>query len=174
MVERDLAKIAGDILVAYLNRRTVEPSELPELVREVRAAIAGERAGSVAPALIASVPMSRVDENAVPSAKPAVPIEESVTPDFIICLEDGQRFRSLKRHLQQKYGLSPAAYRAKWGLPDDYPIVAPNLSERRSEQARSAGFGRRRTSGGAVEHVETEGPAQRPAAESRKARSARG
>lgn len=75
--------------------------------------------------------------------KPAVPIRKSVTPEFIVCLEDGKRYKSLKRHLASHFGLTPDEYRAKWGLPADYPMTAPNYSARRSALARQNGLGRK-------------------------------
>ncbi|MDF1719347.1 MAG: MucR family transcriptional regulator [Minwuia sp.] len=75
--------------------------------------------------------------------EPAVPISESVTPDHIICLENGKKFKMLRRHLSQVYGLTPDAYRRKWGLPEDYPMVAPEYARRRSEFARNSGLGKR-------------------------------
>lgn len=76
-----------------------------------------------------------------PALVPAVPIKKSVTPDFIICLEDGKKFKSLKRHLRQKYGMTPEDYRAKWGLSDKYPMTAPNYSAKRSQLAKDNGLG---------------------------------
>ena len=76
--------------------------------------------------------------------KPAVPVKKSVTPEFIICLEDGKKFKSLKRHLRTHYDLTPEQYREKWGLPADYPMVAPNYAEARSNLARKMGLGQRR------------------------------
>ncbi|MBR9863496.1 MAG: MucR family transcriptional regulator [Rhodobacteraceae bacterium] len=75
---------------------------------------------------------------------PAVPVEDSVTPDHIICLEDGKAFKMLKKHLKSKYDLSPEEYRAKWGLPTDYPMVAPNYAAKRQELAKASGLGRNR------------------------------
>ena len=75
---------------------------------------------------------------------PAVPIRKSITPDAIICLEDGKAFKSLKRHLYTKYQMTPEDYRAKWGLPADYPMVAPNYSQTRSELAKTSGLGKKR------------------------------
>ena len=124
----EIARITGEVLKVYLEHQTVDPALLPQLARELRLAIAGEPA-SVA-ATVAGVPT------------PRIPLADTVQPDYLVCLEDGQRYRSLKRHLKTKYDLTPAQYRAKWGLPDDYPMVAPSLSARRSEQVRMGGFGR--------------------------------
>ena len=77
--------------------------------------------------------------------KPPVPIRRSITPDYVICLEDGKKLKMLKRHLRTNYGLSPEEYRAKWGLPSDYPMVAPNYAKQRSEFAKKIGLGRKRT-----------------------------
>jgi MucR family transcriptional regulator, transcriptional regulator of exopolysaccharide biosynthesis len=82
-----------------------------------------------------------------------VPIKKSVFPDYIVCLEDGKKLKMLKRHLQTSYGLSPDAYRAKWGLPRDYPLVAPNYTARRSELAVAVGLGRKLRAEPVVEHV---------------------
>jgi predicted transcriptional regulator len=81
-----------------------------------------------------------VVEEATP-LRPAVPVRKSVTPDFIVCLEDGQKFKSLRRHLRSKYNMSPEEYRSKWGLADDYPMVAPNYAAERSRLAKAAGLG---------------------------------
>lgn len=86
--------------------------------------------------------MRPVRTSAAP-AVPAVPVKQSITDDFVICLEDGKKFKSMKRHLMAKYGLTPERYREKWGLPDDYPMTAPNYSQKRSYLARVAGLGRK-------------------------------
>lgn len=140
-----VAKIAGDILVAYLSRQTVDPEELPALIREVRAAVAG----SPSVAELARVDQAQENEFSVVQSNereadkpiPAVSIEQSVADGYIICLEDGGKFRSLRRHLKSKYSMTPEQYRVRWGLPDDYPMVAPELSARRSAMAKAAGFG---------------------------------
>jgi predicted transcriptional regulator len=85
--------------------------------------------------------------------EPAVPIRKSVTPDYLICLEDGKKFKSLKRHLQGEHGISPSEYRAKWGLKGDYPMVAPNYSEARSSLAKTMGLGRK--AGGSASAAES-------------------
>ena len=90
----------------------------------------------------------RVTEQAAPvetePLKPAVPVKKSITPDYIVCLEDGKKFKSLKRHLRSQYNLSPDAYREKWGLPADYPMVAPNYAKARSNLAKQMGLGQQR------------------------------
>lgn len=101
---------------------------------------------SEVPGLIGSVHQSISSRTTVasaePSQEPAVPIKKSVTPDYIISLEDGRKFRTLSRHLMARYGLTPEQYRRKWGLPDDYPMVAPNYAVERSKIAKSMGLGR--------------------------------
>ena len=91
----------------------------------------------------------RVTEQAMPveiePLKPAVPVKKSITPDYIVCLEDGKQFKSLKRHLRSQYNLSPDAYREKWGLPADYPMVAPNYAKARSNLAKQMGLGQQRS-----------------------------
>ena len=87
---------------------------------------------------------TRVAEVIVEPAKPAIPIKKSVQPDYIVCLEDGKRFKSLKRHLRTMYDISPEQYREKWGLPSDYPMVAPNYAAARSRLAKEMGLGQRR------------------------------
>uniref|UniRef100_UPI001954612F MucR family transcriptional regulator n=1 Tax=Klebsiella aerogenes TaxID=548 RepID=UPI001954612F len=103
---------------------------------------------------------------------PAVSVKKSVTADFIICLEDGKKFKSLKRHLRTAYGLSPDQYRAKWGLPSDYPMVAPNYAAARSALAKSSGLGqqRRKVASAPVKAPKAAAPAK-PAAKGRKAKA---
>lgn len=116
------------IIEAYVSHNQVPIEDLAPLITLVRFAIeVGER-----------IP----DQPPQPTKEPAVPIRKSITPDFLICLEDGVKLKSLKRHLHQKYNLTPAQYRAKWGLPSDYPMVSPNYSASRSALAKSMGLGR--------------------------------
>ncbi|RYC28764.1 MucR family transcriptional regulator, partial [Lichenibacterium minor] len=119
-----LIEMTSEIVAAYVSKNHVRAAELPELISTIHAALSG---------------MGGAPEAAPEAAKlvPAVPIKKSITEDFMICLEDGRKFKSLKRHLQSVYGLSPERYRAKWGLPHDYPMVAPGYSARRSELAKS-------------------------------------
>jgi predicted transcriptional regulator len=114
------------VLAAYVGRQDVAPDDLAALARTIHAALSG--AGQSA--------------DAKPERVPAVPVEDSVTDSHIVCLEDGKPYQSLKRHLRVAYGLSPEEYRAKWGLPDDYPMVSPAYARRRSELAKKAGLGR--------------------------------
>jgi predicted transcriptional regulator len=123
-----LVALTTDIVSAYLGRNSVSVQDLPDLIKSVHSAL-----GTVS---------VDTQERAVEEAKsPAVSVRKSVTDDFLICLEDGLKFKSLKRHLRAKYNMSPDDYRAKWGLPSDYPMVAPNYAKRRSELAKRMGLG---------------------------------
>jgi len=124
-----LIELTADVVSAYVSNNPVPVAELPSLISNVHSALQQQTA---APAQDASKPQ-----------KPSVPIKKSVTPDYIICLEDGKQFKSLKRHLSTHHGLSPDEYRAKWGLPADYPMVAQNYSASRSALAKSMGLGRK-------------------------------
>jgi predicted transcriptional regulator len=123
-------ELAADIVSAYVSNNSVPLAELPNLIRDVHSAL------------------MRVTEQAAPvetePLKPAVPVKKSITPDYIVCLEDGKQFKSLKRHLRSQYNLSPDAYREKWGLPADYPMVAPNYAKARSNLAKQMGLGQQR------------------------------
>ena len=127
-------ELATDIVSAYVSNNTVAPAELPALINEVHAVLTRLGQGAAA-------------EPLAEPAKPAVPVKKSVHPDFIICLEDGKQFKSLKRHLRTRYGMSPEQYREKWGLPVDYPMVAPNYAAARSELAKQMGLGQQRRRG---------------------------
>ena len=122
--------LAADVVAAYVRNNTVAMTELPSLIAQVHKALVATATGSV--------------EKSVEAQAPAVPIKKSIHPDYIVCLEDGKQFKSLKRHLRTKYDLSPDDYRAKWGLPVDYPMVAPNYAAARSELAKSMGLGQQR------------------------------
>jgi predicted transcriptional regulator len=115
-----------EVVSAYVTNNSVSPEELPELISQVYAALAS--LGIVEPSK-AEIP------------KPVVPINKSITPDYIICLEDGKRLKMLKRHLKTAYNLSPEEYRARWGLPASYPMVAPNYAKQRSKLAKEIGLG---------------------------------
>jgi predicted transcriptional regulator len=126
----DLVQLTADIVSAYVTNNTVEPGQLSKLIEEVHLALI------------------RAPSSAEPEKKelvPAVAIRKSVTPDYIVSLEDGRKFKSLKRHLQGTYGMTPDEYRAKWGLPRDYPMVAPNYAKARSDLAKRMGLGRKST-----------------------------
>ncbi len=123
-------ELTADIVSAYVGNNAVPANELPALINDVYKALAGAVAGGA--------------EEKKEELKPAVPIRRSVQPDYIICLEDGKKFKSLKRHLRTHYDLSPEEYREKWGLPADYPMVAPNYAKARSALAKKMGLGQRR------------------------------
>ena len=128
----EIVELAADIVAAYVGNNAVPASDLPNLINQVYSALAGAVSGAT-------------QADAV-KANPAVPIRRSITPDHIVCLEDGKKFKSLKRHLRTHYDLTPEQYREKWGLPADYPMVAPNYAKARSELARKMGLGQRRRS----------------------------
>ena len=127
-------ELAADIVSAYVSNNSVAASELPGLIAEVHAALV--RVASGAPAAAAP-----------DNLRPAVPVKKSVGTDYIICLEDGKKFKSLKRHLRTHYNMSPEEYREKWGLPPDYPMVAPNYAQARSQLAKEMGLGSQRRLG---------------------------
>ena len=119
---------AAQIVSAHVSNNSVQGSDLPSLIQQVHAALAA--LGS-APAQAAERP------------EPAVPLKKSVFPDYIVCLEDGKKLKMLKRHLQTSYNITPEQYRERWGLPHDYPMVAPRYAEHRSELAKKIGLGRK-------------------------------
>jgi predicted transcriptional regulator len=123
-------ELAADIVSAFVSNNSLPVAELPALIGSVHAALASVVNG--------------VAEQPAEELRPAVPIKKSVQPDYIVCLEDGKRFKSLKRHLRTVYNLTPDQYRAKWGLPASYPMVAPNYAAARSELAKQMGLGARR------------------------------
>ena len=127
--ESDLIELSTEIVSAYVSHNAVSPGDLPKLIAEVHGALRALHANDV-PAPVEEL-------------KPAVPIRKSVANDYIICLEDEKKFKSLKRHLRTHYNLSPEEYREKWGLPADYPMVAPSYSATRSKLAKDNGLGRK-------------------------------
>lgn len=122
----ELMEMTAEIVASYVASNNVAATEVPGLILTVHRTLAG---------------LSSAAETAPPPKEPAVSIKKSLTPDYLICLEDGRRFKSLKRHLRSKYDLTPEAYRAKWGLPKDYPMVAPNYARARSDLAKQMGLG---------------------------------
>jgi predicted transcriptional regulator len=124
--------IAADVVAAYVSNNSVAADDLPKLIAEVHRALKRISSGET------------IAESAEVALTPAVPIKKSVTADHIICLEDGKRFKSLKRHLASKFNMTPGEYREKWSLPSDYPMVAPNYAKSRSELAKSMGLGQQR------------------------------
>src|SRR5665647_1731682 len=136
----DFIHLAAEIAAAYVANNSIPALELPTLLKAIHGSLREmSGAGAAAAAAAAAVPAPV----AVP-LKPSVPINKTVTPDHIICLEDGQSFRSLKRHLGTAHQMTPQQYREKWGLPADYPMVAPNYAEARSAMAKKIGLGQRR------------------------------
>ncbi|MBX9861119.1 MAG: MucR family transcriptional regulator [Hyphomicrobium sp.] len=129
-IESRFIELAADIVSAYVSNNSVPASELAMLIGDVHAALVRVTSGAM--------PV------AIETLKPAVPAKKSVTSDFIICLEDGKKFKSLKRHLRTQYNMSPEEYREKWGLPADYPMVAPNYAKARSQLAKQMGLGQQR------------------------------
>jgi len=123
-------ELATRIVASYVGANPLPAAELPQLIADVHSALMRCTQGS---------PPAERDE-----PKPAVAVKKSVMPDYIVCLEDGKKFKSLKRHLRTHYNLTPEEYREKWGLPHDYPMVAPNYARARSELAKKSGLGTRR------------------------------
>ena len=124
----DLLTLASDIIAAYVSNNPIPVSELPGMIKTVHATLGGLVSG-------------RPTDGAV-SQKPAVPIKRSVTPEYIVCLEDGKKLKMLKRYLRSNFNLTLEEYRSKWGLPADYPTTAPNYSALRSAFAKKIGLGR--------------------------------
>ena len=121
--------ITAEIVAAYVSNNSIAVADLPALIADIHTALQRISSGEPTPAAVE------------PKLDPAVPIRKSVTPDFIICLDDGKKFKSLKRHLLTEYGMTPAEYRAKWSLPDSYPMTAPNYAAKRSALAKASGLG---------------------------------
>lgn len=124
----ELAELTAEIVSAYVSNNPLPAAGLPDVIASVHASLSG-----------LGTPIAPVVEPQIPAVNP----KKSVTPDFIICLEDGKKFKSLKRHLATDFGLTPDAYRAKWNLPHDYPMVAPNYAAARSALAKASGLGRK-------------------------------
>ncbi|WP_258052468.1 MucR family transcriptional regulator [Mesorhizobium sp. INR15] len=126
--ETDLLEITADIVSAYVSNNPLPVGELPNLIASVNAALHGVGQPAIEPGA---------------ELVPAVNPKRSVFPDYIVCLDDGKKFKSLKRHIRTDFGLTPDAYRAKWGLPHDYPMVAQNYAAARSALAKASGLGRK-------------------------------
>lgn len=124
----DLLKLASDIVAAYVSNNPLPAGELSGMIKSVHTTLGG-------------LSGMATSETAT-TQKPAVPIKKSITSEYLICLEDGKKLKMLKRYLRSRYGLSPDQYRAKWGLGPDYPMVASNYAQRRSEFAKKIGLGR--------------------------------
>ena len=125
----NIAQLTAEIVSAFVTSNKVEQGELSNLIEKVHLALVKAPSAAAEPEK--------------PNLVPAVPIKKSVTPDYIISLEDGKKFKSLKRHLKGSYNLTPEEYRSKWGLPRDYPMVAPNYAKARSDLAKKMGLGRK-------------------------------
>jgi predicted transcriptional regulator len=123
----ELIDLAAEIVSAYVSKNPVPPGDLPLIIRNVHATLGGMSNGETA----GTFPRT-----------PAVPVKKSVTPDYIVCLEDGKKLKMLKRYLRSRYKLSPDDYRQRWNLPANYPMVAPNYAKRRSDFAKKIGLGR--------------------------------
>jgi predicted transcriptional regulator len=128
--ETNFIGLTAEIVSAYVSNNTVATADIPALIGQVHSALL------------------RVSSGEAPSSseplKPAVPVKRSINPDYIVCLEDGKKFKSLKRHLRTQYDMTPERYREKWGLPHDYPMVAPNYAAARSHLAKQMGLGQQR------------------------------
>jgi len=122
----ELLPLASEIVAAQVANNKIIPAELPQLIREVYQAL---------------VQASAAESGPIPRGEPAVPIKKSVTPDFIVCLEDGEKMKMLKRHLRTAHGMSLDQYRQRWGLAADYPMTAPNYTKARSKLAKQIGLG---------------------------------
>jgi predicted transcriptional regulator len=127
---KNFIDLTTTIVSAYVSNNPMPASELPALISQIHAALLRVSTGRT--------------ELPLEPAKPAVPVKKSMTADFLICLEDGKRFKSLKRHLRTQYGMTPEQYRDKWGLAPDYPMVAPNYAVARSQLAKKMGLGQQR------------------------------
>jgi len=124
----ELLRLGAEIVAAYVSRNAVSADAVPDIIRTVHQALEGLTRGAPPP----------VEER----PKPAVPISRSVQHDYIVCLEDGKKLKMLKRYLRSRYDMSPDDYRRRWGLPADYPMVAPAYAARRSDFAKQIGLGR--------------------------------
>jgi predicted transcriptional regulator len=127
---KNFIDLTANIVSAYVSNNPTSASDIPALIGQIHAALLRVSTGRT--------------ELPLEPAKPAVPVKKSMTADYLICLEDGKRFKSLKRHLRTQYGMTPEQYRDKWGLAPDYPMVAPNYAVARSQLAKKMGLGQQR------------------------------
>jgi predicted transcriptional regulator len=127
---KNFIELTANIVSAYVGNNATPASELPALISQIHSALVRVSAGHT--------------EVVVEPVKPAVPVKKSMTSDYLVCLEDGKKFKSLKRHLRTQYNMTPEQYREKWGLPPDYPMVAPNYAVARSQLAKKMGLGQQR------------------------------
>lgn len=123
-------ELTADIVAAYVSNNSVQAGDIPSLINQVHSALMRVSSGQ--------------SDTPTEPLKPAVPVKKSITPEHIVCLEDGKKFKSLKRHLRTQYNMTPEQYREKWGLPADYPMVAPNYAAARSQLAKQMGLGQQR------------------------------
>ena len=123
----DLLELTAKVVANHLSNNTVDVKDIPGLIRQVYKTMEQ---------------LNGSNASLTPSVQPAVPIKDSIKPDYIVCLEDGKRLKMLKRYLRTKYQLSPEDYKKRWGLPPDYPLVAPNYALKRQQLAKSIGLGR--------------------------------
>jgi len=131
MLDHDVLEMTTEVVSSFVSNNPVPASALPDLIKSVHETILG---------------LSDTFGSSPPRPDPAVPISKSITDEHIICLEDGRKLKMLKRYLRSRYELTPDEYRARWNLPADYPMVAPNYAKRRSEFAKQIGLGRKKTS----------------------------
>ena len=129
--QSELLHMVADVVSAYVSNNQVVANQLPDVIKSVYSSLAEQQEGR--------------REEAAEAQKPAVSVRRSITPDYLICLEDGKKLKMLKRHLRTAFNLSPEEYRSKWGLSADYPMVAPNYAQQRSDFAKQIGLGRKRT-----------------------------
>ena len=122
----DILKLVTEIVSAYVSKNPVAAHELPAIIKNVHATLGG---------------FAGTEDRTLPRA-PAVPIKKSIQPDYIVCLEDGKKLKMLKRYLRSRFKLSPSEYRERWNLPPDYPMVAPNYAQKRSDFAKKIGLGK--------------------------------
>ena len=147
-----ILEFAAQIVSAHVSNNSVQANALPDLIQQVYKALT----------------MVGAEPTPVEKLEPAVPLKKSVFPDYIVCLEDGKKLKMLKRHLMTSYGMTPEAYRERWGLPSNYPMVAPNYAERRSALAKSIGLGRKPAGSGDEAAQEPAEPVAKPARRGRK------
>lgn len=124
----EILRMTAEVVSAYLSNNVLPAGQIAEVIQTVHSSLNALGTGKA--------------ESAAEPLRPAVPVKKSVTPDYIICLEDGRKLKMLKRHLRSTYHMTPEEYRAKWGLPSDYPMVAPNYAQQRSDFAKKIGLGR--------------------------------
>lgn len=151
--DTELLSLTADIVSSHVSNNSVAVSDLPSLIANVYASLAA---------------VGTTNEPEKAKQEPAVSVRSSIKPDYIVCLEDGKKLKMLKRHLMTSYGMTPDAYRTKWGLPADYPMVAPNYAERRRSLAIRIGLGNKRSGDGTAKPVSAAPAAPKPRGRPRK------